>query len=470
MKSLELNAILKQIGGGVFLHGAGNPRIDYVMDSSEKDIEDHTLVFHMDHERIRGKYWKNNKAIVIVTDQPDLCTDLSKEIILIQTKNLSEAYWRFIDYYRSLFDIPIIGVTGTCGKTTTKEMIRQILREDYNVEYTWKSMNSMSVNLRYLTDIDESTEAAVFEMPVAYPGYLKVACRCFQPQIRILLNIGIHHLADCETPEAYMKAKGEITEGLDTDSGTLILNADDENIKKVIDAKRYQNVIYFGKSRHAHFRINDIQYAKSGMDFTFEHVGLQYEAYIPGFGEHNVYNALAAIAAVSKVNVSIPDAIERLARFKQVEEHLEVVPAANGATVLKDTWNSSPLSMEAGLTVLKDVANGRKTIALLGYMPQLGDGQHAIELYEKMGKKAADTKVDLLIVADDRAWEIGKGALKHGMNPAKVHFCEDGDEVYEVLQPFLDENALILLKITHRVMKRPSFQRLRSRLMPEPDQ
>src|SRR5207253_8245823 len=113
------------------------------------------------------------------------------------------------------------------------EIIRQILREDYKVKATWMSMNSMSVNLRYLTGIDDETEVAIFEMPVAYPGYLRVACRCFQPQIRVLLNIGIHHLADCETPEEYMKAKGEIVEGLDPINGTLILNADDENIKKV---------------------------------------------------------------------------------------------------------------------------------------------------------------------------------------------------------------------------------------------
>ena len=84
-------------------------------------------------------------------------------------------------------------------------------------------------------------------MPVAYPGYLKVACRYFQPQIRILLNIGVHHLADCETPEEYMKAKAEIVEGLDPNSGILILNADDENIKRVLDVSHLQDVVYIGK-------------------------------------------------------------------------------------------------------------------------------------------------------------------------------------------------------------------------------
>ncbi|WP_246197122.1 Mur ligase family protein [Cytobacillus depressus] len=90
-------------------------------------------------------------------------------------------------------------------------MIRQILRKDYKVKSTWRSMNSDVWNMDYLTDIDDSTEVAVYEMPVADPSYLRFACKFFQPQIRILLNIGVHHLADCETPEEYMKAKGEMT-------------------------------------------------------------------------------------------------------------------------------------------------------------------------------------------------------------------------------------------------------------------
>ncbi|MFD2443900.1 UDP-N-acetylmuramoyl-tripeptide--D-alanyl-D-alanine ligase [Bacillus sp. CGMCC 1.16607] len=466
MKNLMLNEIITQIGGD-FHHGSGNPTIKHVLDYSKKEIEDHTLVFHMDGERIRGKHWKENHSIVIVTDQPNLCTDLGKNIILIQTTELEKAYWKFIEYYRSLFSIPVIGVSGTCGKTTTKEMIRQILNEDFKVKATWMSMNSMSVNLRYLTGIDEKTEVAVFEMPVAYPGYLRIACRCFQPQIRILLNIGVHHLADCETPEVYMKAKGEIVEGMDPVNGNLILNADDENIRKIIDPSPYQNIIYFGKNKTAQFRAKNIQYAKDGMTFTLIYGEKDYEAFIPGYGEHNIYNALAAIAAVTLVGIDIQTAIKRLATFEQVKEHLEMKDGTNGCTVIDDSWNSSPLSMATGLQVLKDVSRGKKSIALLGYMPQLGEGPYAEEQYAEMGKKAFETKIDLLIIVGEKAKEIGIAALRLGMNANKVHFCETGDEVFDILQPHLNEDSLIFLKVTHRVMKRPSFQELKRKLIPE---
>jgi UDP-N-acetylmuramoyl-tripeptide--D-alanyl-D-alanine ligase len=464
MRDLALQEILTQIGGEV-LHESGNPMIKHVMDYSAKDIDDHTLIFHMDRERIRGKYWKENKSIVIVTDRPNLCTELGDQIILVKTDDLEAAYWTFIEYYRNLFDIPVIGVTGTCGKTTTKEIIRQILREDYKVKATWMSMNSMSVNLRYLTGIDDETEVAIFEMPVAYPGYLRVACRCFQPQIRVLLNIGIHHLADCETPEEYMKAKGEIVEGLDPINGTLILNADDENIKKVIDESQYQKIIYFGMSERSYFRAKNPRYTEGGMNFTLEYKGDSYEAFVPGYGKHNIYNALAAIAAVSLVGIDIPTSIKRLALFEQVEEHLEMKQGTNGCTVMNDSWNSSPLSMTAALQVLKELSNGKKSIALLGYMPQLGEGPYASQQYEEMGKKAVETGVDLLIVVGEEAEEIGKAALKLGMAPDQVHFCQTGDEVYKILHPCLNDKTIILLKITHRVMKKPTFQTLRKKII-----
>lgn len=468
MKSLSLETILN-ITGGQIVHGAGNPIIEHVMDYSQKDIEDQTLVIHMDHEQIRGKYWKDNKGIAIITDKPELCTDLGAEIILIKTDQLEEAYWKFIEYYRGLFDIPVIGVTGTCGKTTTKEIIREILKKDFNVKATWMSMNSMSVNLRNLIKIDEKTEVAVYEMPVAYPGYLRAACRCFQPQIRILLNIDVYHLTDCETPEIYMKAKGEIVEGLDPVHGTLILNADDENIKKIIDVSHLKNVVYFGKSKHSHFRAENVRYGNGGMNFTIVYENKSYEAFIPGYGEHNIYNALASIAAVSFVGVDILTAIKRLASFEQIEEHLEFKEGCNGCTIIDDTWNSSPLSMAAALQVLNDVTKNKKSIALLGYMPQLGKGVYADEQYREMGQKAVDTQVDLLIVVGEKARVIGKTALKLGMAANQVHFCETGNEVFQILQPHLQKDTTILLKITYRVMKKPIFKELRKKLIPEDD-
>ncbi|GAB1795829.1 glutamate ligase domain-containing protein [Priestia megaterium] len=139
----------------------------------------------------------------------------------------------------------------------------------------------------------------------------------------------------------------------------------------------------------------------------------------------------------------------------------------NECTVINDTWNSSPLSMATALGVLSDMSKEKQSIALLGYMPQLGEGPYAIKQYEDMGKKAAESKIDILVVVGEEAKAIGTGALKCGMDPNKVYFCKTGDEVYNVLAPYLNENTMILLKVTHRVMTKPTFKELRNKLIPD---
>lgn len=467
MKSLPLSEIVQQIGGRI-IHGSDNLNIMNVIDWSNKEIDDHTLVFHLDREPIQGRYWRVYKSVAIITDKPDLCLNMGDSIVLIQVEQVEQAYEKFVQYYRNLFQIPVIGITGTCGKTTTKEMLRQILDEaDIPLTATWKSMNDIWDNVNRLLEIDQHTEAAIFEMPVVHPGYLSVACRLFQPQIRILLNIGVHHLAYCATPEEYMKAKAEIVEGLDPVKGVLILNDDDENIKKVVDVSGLQKVVYFGKSNRSHFRVKNIVYADGGMNFSLEHQGKSYQCNVPGYGEHDVYNALAAIAAASCIGVEIETALHRLASFEQVEEHLEVKTGVNGCAVIDDTWNSSPLSMATGLEVLNRISQGRKKVALLGYMPQLGESEFAQEQYAKMGEKAVATTVDLLIVVGQEAEEIGLSALRQGMNEQCVYFCGNGSQIHKILEPYLDETTIILLKVTHRVMMSTSFKSLKSKLIPD---
>lgn len=201
-----------------------------------------------------------------------------------------------------------------------------------------------------------------------------------------MLNIGTYHLLGCKTQDNYIRAKAKLLEGLGF-KGTLILNSDDKNIKKINLTGFKGKILYFG--------FND-------------------------------------------------QAIDRLASFRPVRQHLQFRNGINGCTIIDDTWNCTPASMESALKVLKARANSRKTVAVLGYMPQLGDAGF-IE-YSKTGEKVVETGVGTLIVIGDKAKEIGNTALQKGFDKNSVYFCQNATELYQVLYPFLDKDTLVLFK------------------------
>ena len=201
------------------------------------------------------------------------------------------------------------------------------------------------------------------------------------------------------------------------------------------------------------------------MNFKLQIEGDKYPIFVPGYGEHNVYNALAALAAVTKVGVTIQNAINRLATFAHLEEHLEFRKGANGCTVIDDTWSSSPPSMEAALKVLKNISGFKTKIAILGSMPRLGEGEYADKEYAKMGETAVKANPDLLIVVGSEAKEIRRRALELGLDGKKIYFCENETQLYKILSPYLNENTLILLKVTYRVMVTPSFVKMKKKLI-----
>lgn len=444
MKTLDLREIIEVIDGELKTKDY-NLLIKNVVKRA-RGLDDHTLYFHLYKKReLDLEEFTKYKSTVIVTEDPNCFKSSQDDVAVVLVKDIDEAYWKFVDYYRGLYDIPIIGVTGTSGKTTTKEMIKHILSEKRNVKATYKSWNASRANLGYLLRIDDDTEAAVFEMGVAYPGDLIDSCRYFKPQIRILLNIGVYHLVGCKTPENYLKAKAEILSGMNPAKDFILLNGDDENVAKV-DVTHCVNIVYFGYQDHCHWKAKNAKSIHGGTSFDLTYENQDYEVFVPGLGEHNVYNALAALAAVQQAGVDIQEAINRLQTFRHLNKHLEVRKGPQGSTILDDNWNNTPPAMEAALRVLKEVAGKKFKIAVLGYMSNLGTSSYAQEQYANMGNIVVETGVDLLVVIGEKPIQIGKKAIEFGMDDSKVYFIAQGNEVAELLRPYLNENTVILLK------------------------
>lgn len=444
MKSLHLKTIIRKINGKV-LQGADDIEINNIV-TRAKRLESRTMLLDIYHDKVDAQYLKRKRfPCAVITDRSDDFIGAGQNISIISVKDINKAYWSFAEYYRSLFNIPIIGVTGTCGKTTTKEMIKHILSSYYNVNATYKSYNASFRNFGYLLDIDDNTEAAVIEMGVASPKDLSISCRYFKPQVGVITNIGVDHLQAFGTLDAYINGKAELLEGLGL-KGTLVLNADDENIKK-IDLKKYKGrVIYFGFSENSDFRASNLIHENGGIRFLLQHKDQSYNIFISGYAEFNAYNAIAAIAAAHAVGFDVKEAVARLGSFNNIEKHFEFHNGINGAVVIDDTWSTNPTSAEAALKLVKNFSQGKKTIAALGRMSLLG--KESSKYHYLIGQKVADIGIDQLIIIGDGAREIGLGALHKGMKQDSVFFCNNFDEIYKVLKSALGENTVLLVKTT----------------------
>ncbi|QFF97657.1 UDP-N-acetylmuramoyl-tripeptide--D-alanyl-D-alanine ligase [Psychrobacillus glaciei] len=386
----------------------------------------------------------NNKGpSLVISDKPssELKNALS-DTTVIKVKSLVQAYWKFMDYYRNLFQIPVVTITGTCGKTTTKEMIKHILIKDRSVQASISSKNEPRQSFPYLTGIDEKTKAAVFELGLGNTGNIKHQCMIYQPTIGIITNIGVHHLDGCGNLEGYINAKSEIVDGIKKD-GTLILNADDTNTKKVSLHSFKGKVIYFGESSKADFRASNIQFTENGMNFQINFMNKKYTAFIPGYGEHQVYNALAAIAAVNEMGMDIKEAISRLKTYKNMSRHLEFSSGKGGSTIIDDTWTNNPTSVEAALKVLDSIGAGKNVILVLGDIKRLGNFEK--KYHAEIGSLVAKRDIHTLITIGSKAEEIARKAMEDG-SKADVHMFKDTQGVMEVLQPKLDNQAVLLIK------------------------
>lgn len=395
-------------------------------------------------KKMRPDRISSNTPCAIVFEKNQLIGEYLPNITYIVVEDVEKAYWSFVSYYRSLYDIPVFAITGTCGKTTVKEMIVQILRGKYNVEATINSYNGEKRNLRYLCGITDETDVAVFETPVDHPGLLEYNCMYFQPTIGVITNIGVDHLQLCGTVENYIQAKGEIIKGLKY-KGTLLLNADDERTKKISLDKYEGKLVYFGVHAPADYQASDIKFVPNGMKFTLHHQHLKYKVFVPGYGEHQVYNALSAIAAVHQIGFGIGEAVELLQSFNNLSSHLETVIGYNGSLIIDDTWKSNPTSIEASLKVLEKIGADKKKIAVIGSSSWLGEEES--DIHREIGEMITNYQIDTLIAYGAFASKIAEGAK--GMD-GEVFICTTSDELGKLLLPLLNQDASVLLKTCMR--------------------
>ncbi|MBM7608434.1 UDP-N-acetylmuramoyl-tripeptide--D-alanyl-D-alanine ligase [Lysinibacillus composti] len=404
-----------------------------------------TLYFYIrkkDHPD--GEKLKHYKNLFIITDRPFTNMEALQPEQIFMVDNIMDIFFKFTTYYRSLFTLPVLSITGTCGKTTTKEMIKHILQSSYTVQATVSNKNSSYFHLQYLVGIDENTDVAVIETGISEPGEMEEAFSYFAPSIGIMTMIDIDHTGEFQSFENYVKEKAKMIDLLPPD-GTLIINIDDPHISSMRINDFKGKLITFGKNSNASFHIKETNYSENSMEFTFEHDGLEYKGVIPGLGEHNVYNAIAAFIGANEVNIDIETSIKLLTSFSHLPRRFQKIQLPNDILIIDDTWKFNVPSFHIGIEVLSKIAapNQRK-IVVLGRHGSIGE--YAEEEYKKFGKKLVEQGIHKLITKGFIVKDISRAALRAGMSKRDVHHFSEIKELQTFLLDLLQPGDIVYFK------------------------
>lgn len=338
-------------------------------------------------------------AAAAVCSEPVDC-----EGAVIRVDDTRKAFLALAGYYRAMFDIPVVGLTGSVGKTTTKDMTAAVIGSVYKTLATQGNLNNDIGLPRMCFRLDETYEAAVLEMGMNHRGEISLLTNVARPSIGMITNIGVSHIENLGSREGILEAKLEILEGMQPDA-PLVLNADNDLLGAA--AAAIERPVYtYGIESDADMRAVDIVEGSASTCFTLVYGEEQARVELPVLGRHNVSNACAAALCGRLLGISLEQAAAALADYVPDARRQKIVEHG-GITVIEDCYNASPDSVGASLGVLCQVAQGRK-IAVLADMLELGD--HARAAHTQCGEKAAELSVDILLAYGENARFYVEGA------------------------------------------------------------
>jgi UDP-N-acetylmuramoyl-tripeptide--D-alanyl-D-alanine ligase len=365
----------------------------------------------------------------------------------LQVPNSMEALQQIARHWRAQLDLKVIGITGSVGKSSTKELVASVLRQKYNTLKNRGNYNNEIGLPITLLEAGYGQEAAVLEMGFYVPGEITFLCDIAHPIVGIVSNIGTVHAERAGSQQEIVRGKTELVQALPP-HGTAILNFDDPLVKGMAQ-KTDAWVFFYGLNSQADLWADDIQsLGLRGLRFTFHYDGQSIPVHTPLVGRHNVYTALRAAAAGLAFDLTW-DEILRGLQQADAQLRLSVMHLPNGALLLDDTYNAAPESTCAALDLLQDIplpTPDSRRVAVLGEMYELG--QYEASGHQQVGAHAVGT-CDILIGVGDRSKIITETALRSGMPAEQVHWLAEVHQAISFLKEFLMENDIVLVKGSH---------------------
>lgn len=359
----------------------------------------------------------------------------------IRVEDTKKALQDLATAYRNELKCKVIAITGSNGKTTTKDLLHKVLSEKYKTQKTCGNLNNDIGVPKTVLSLDTDTEVAIIELGTDNFGDISLTSQMVKPHISMITNIGDSHLHNLKSRSGILRAKLEILEGMD-DDGIFIYNIDDPTMEKEVPTYEIkQKVLSFGTSDKATFRIN---FEKSGpANIRFSHGDDHYQ--VPLMGQHNIYNAAAVVMISQMLGLDKKTIDDGFAKATSTQNRTELLEF-DGFDVLDDSYKSNPQSLLAGLETAYMLQGYKRKIVCLADMLELGEDE--LELHRQVGSKIDSKKIDFCLFYGPLAKEMYEASLEN-FPPNRSLYFEHKDELIEKLKSLVIGASLVFVKGSH---------------------
>lgn len=448
MKKLCVNDILERVNGTVLCGLCDAEFAGACIDS--RIVQSDEAYFALKGERTDGTLYcgdaiKNGAKVCFVENNIFSDEDLNKfakSATIVLVPNVEDALVEIAKAKRSLYDIPVVAITGSVGKTSTKDVIAEVMAQKFNVQKTQGNKNNrLGVPLTIMSLRDH--DALVIEMGMNHLGEIHELTNIAKPTLSVISNIGTSHIGNLGSRENILKAKLEILDGMTNKK--VIINNDNDMLHKWNLEDENAEKITFGVHGKSKYMASKIKMTEKSNEFCVELNSNEYEFTTQKPGEVFILNALSAIAVGMEYGVPIDKMQKAIANAEITKNRLDI-EKVNDILLIKDYYNASFESIKPSLEYLANLDRGRK-IAVLGDIKEVGS--FSKEIHEKVGKEVAKNKIDMLVTVGEEAKNIAKMAVEEGMNAKNVYSCDLNEQAIKILNNMLVQGDTVLLKASN---------------------
>lgn len=448
MKKLCVNDILEMVNGTVLCGLCDAEFAGACIDS--RIVQSDEAYFALKGERTDGTLYcgdaiKNGAKVCFVENNIFSDEDLNKfakSATIVLVPNVEDALVEIAKVKRSLYDIPVVAITGSVGKTSTKDVIAEVMAQKFNVQKTPGNKNNrLGVPLTIMSLRDH--DALVIEMGMNHLGEIHELTNIAKPTLSVISNIGTSHIGNLGSRENILKAKLEILDGMTNKK--VIINNDNDMLHKWNLEDENAEKITFGIHEKSIYMASKVKMTEESNEFSVELNSTEYKFTTQKPGEVFILNALSAIAVGMEYDIPIDKMQKAIANAEITKNRLDI-EKVNDILLIKDYYNASFESIKPSLEYLANLDRGRK-IAVLGDIKEVGS--FSKEIHEKVGKEVAKNKIDMLVTVGEEAKNIAKMAVEEGMNAKNVYSCDLNEQAIKILNNMLVQGDTVLLKASN---------------------